>query len=365
LKRVAVAFSLVATAASLVACNAILGLQEPVVDDTINGDADKPDGVVPGDAGDGGPQQLVAHRTNHIALDNDNVYYTAAIENLVARVSKDGTSTLDLANGVNATYFAPYELQIDATDVFWTSGASILQCKKTGCNNAPTHVVDENAADAGSYDIEAYAPDDMQTIYFDSYDSGLDENTIFSVPKGVENAPVTKIVDPASLAFCPTVGQLYYVTGALYVLCEEGPIARIDPSTHVVETITSASAPSSAEYMVVGGSQIYYTQFTSTGSVFSLPATPASDSTPIALDQVNPDRIDIDQQYLYWTVFGSLNDDAAVVRCKLGSCSTTITPIASKLDTVIDVKTDGTAIYYSVPGNGDSPTNGIYKVVMP
>jgi hypothetical protein len=359
LKRLAIALGSI----GLVACSTILGLQEPTIDNTI-GDTGTGDTITTSDAPVGGPQQLVSHRTNHIALDNDYVYYTASIEQLVSRVSKDGSTKLDYANNLSA-YLFPYDVQVDATDIFWTTGASILQCKKTGCNNAPTHVVDENAVDAGSYDIKAYTPDDTQTIYFDSYDSSLNENTIFSVPKGVENAPVTILMAPASMAFCPTVGQLVFTNGSLYVLCQEGPIAHIDLSTKTIETLTNASAPSSAQYMVVPGSQIYYTQFTTTGTIFSLPAVAGSTSTPIALDQVNPDRIDIDQQYLYWTSFGTLNDDAAVLRCKLGTCSTTITPVVQKLSTVIDVKTDGTAIFYSVPGNGDSPANGIYRVVMP
>ncbi len=365
MKRVVIAVSLVATAAALVACNAILGLQEPVLDDTIGGDAQKSDVVAGDTGGDGGAQQLVSARTNYIALDNDYVYYTAALDFSVGRVGKDGTNKLVLANGMTATGFGPSDVAIDATDVFWTDGTSILQCKKTGCNNSPTYVLDENAVDAASYNVVAYAVDDAQTIYFADYDIDLGQTTIYSMPKGVADAPVAVFIDPASLAFCPTLGELLYDSGKLYYLCQEGPIGRIDTSTKAIEQDTTASAPANADSMVLGGSSIYYTQFTATGSVFSLAIAPSSTSMPLVLDQLNPDRIDIDQQYLYWTIFGTGNSDGAVMRCKLGTCSTTVTPLVSGLVGVIDVKTDGVAAYYSVPGANASPSDGIYKVVLP
>jgi hypothetical protein len=364
LKRIVIAVLLVVAGAALVACSAILGLQEPVVDDTINGDADKPDGVVPDDAGDGGPQQLVPSRVTHLALDDSFVYYTAEFDQLVGRVAKDGSSKLTLANGTNAAGFGPYEVALDTTDVFWTDAQSIFQCKKTGCNNSPTRVIDGDAVDAAGYEIEAYAVDDAQTLYFASYDNNLDQTTIYTVPKGVASAPVTMFLDPASLAFCPTLGELAYSAGQLYVLCEEGPIAAVDTTTKAIIQLTTSSAPPSANDMVVAGSTIYYTQFTDTGSIFSVATTANAGSVPVALDQANPEKVAIDQQYLYWTLGGSLGVDSAVVRCTLGSCSTTVTTLVGALDSAFDVKSDGVAVYYSVPGtsNTDS-TAGIYKVV--
>ena len=118
--------------------------------------------------------------------------------------------------------------------------------------------------------------------------------------------------------------------------------------------------------MVLGGATIYYTQQTATGSIFSVPVADDAGSTPLALQQLFPTAIDIDQQYIYWTNIGqSGQGQGAVVRCKTGNCSATVTPLQTSLDGPIGVKSDGTYVYYSVHGSNDGPNNGIWRMVNP
>src|SRR5205823_12740876 len=133
----------------------------------------------------------------------------------------------------------------------------------TGCANSPIHVVDEYAADAGGYKIPAFTVDDASTIYFASTDQANNVTPIYSVPKGVANAPVSLFLAGSAFTPCSTdVQELHYDSGYLYFVCGGGPIGRISTSTQAIEVFTTANAPPSPDSMALGGSTIYYTQFT-------------------------------------------------------------------------------------------------------
>jgi len=351
LNRVAIGGVLVASAA-LLACSAILGLKEPAIDDTI-GDAQQPDG---GDAGNG-PLQIYAGRVGGITMDNDSIYFAAPANFIIGRVAKDGTSHIDLASGLDATHTFPYGVVVDATDVFWVTTTGLHQCKKTGCSNSPIHLIDDFAADAGDWTIAVATVDDASTVYFSSADTVNGGVGIYS--------PVTTVLDMATFTACTTdLQDLQWSAGYLYFLCDSGTLGRVSTSTKQIEIFTTPNAPPSPYAMALAGATIYYTQFTVTGSIFSVPTVDDAGSTPVALQQPYPRGIAVDQQYLYWLPQGTTND-GSLVRCKLGQCSGTVTTLQSPLDTPSGVSSDGTYVYYSVFGSAANAANGIYRMVNP
>ncbi len=359
-------FALLATlacGASALACSTILGLQEPTVDNTIGDGASGGDTGPSGDGGDAatGPVQLLNARTRHIALDDTSVYYTEQFDYVIGRVGKDGSGNVALVNGSALTGYFPGPIVVDATDVFWGSVGGISQCKKAGCGNSPTHLIDENADASVYYSPGGIAVDDTN-VYFVDYDSNNSNNAIRYVPKGVANGTVSTLVSAAAL--CPTLNEMQLISGYLYFTCDEGPVGRISLPGGVVETLSGAAAPKPANSFVMVGQSLYYDQFLESASIFQMPIVADASSSPIALSQPYANGIDSDGTYLYWANLGVTLDNGGgtIARFALSQCSTTVTTIATNIDIPIDVKVDQTTIFWNAQGNGETPNTGVWKM---
>ena len=355
-----------ACATSALACSTILGLQEPTVDETIGDGGTGGDGGGESSTTDGGdaatgPVQLFNARVRHFTLDDTSVYYSEQFDFVIGRVDKTGQNNVALVSGSDKTGYFPGPIEVDATDVFWASVGGISQCKKSGCGNSPTHLIDENADASVTYSPGGIAVDDTN-VYFVDYDQNNSNNAIRYVPKGVPNGTVKQLV-PAS-ALCPTMNRMQLVSGYLYFTCDEGPVGRISLPGGAVEVLSNSAAPKPADAFVNVGQSIYYGQFLESASIYQMPITADAASSPIVLSQAYTNGIDADGTYLYWANVGVTLDNGggSIVRCSLSQCSTTVTTLAAKIDVPIDVKVDTTSIFWNAQGNGDTANTGVWRM---
>jgi hypothetical protein len=367
-----VALTTLTLAAALVACNAILGLSEPTLDNTIgdastggdssNTDSPSTDDVVIGDGGVAAPTQLFNARTRRIALDDASVYYTEIFDNVVGRIGKDGTGQVALANGMNATGFFPSAIALDDTNVFWASVQGIHECAKAGCANAPIDIIDDNSS--GNYGPGAISVD-ATFIYFVNYNENSSVSSIKKVPKGTANGTVTTLV--AEGAICATVNHMILYGTYLYYTCDEGAVGRVATSTGTVEVLSASGSPQNADRFVSNGTNIYYSEFIEQATIYQMPITDAAPSNPLALMQAYPNGIDIDPLYLYWVDVGVQldNGDGTLERCSLSACSTTTKQLVGSIDVPDDIAVDDTYIFYASYGNGDTPNTGVWRLPKP
>ena len=370
MRRLAVATAL-ALAVSGFACSGILGLQEPTIDDSL-GDGSTPDAAdgatadAPAEAAPdaGGPVQLLNARVRRIALDDTSVYYTDMFDYVVGRIGKDGTGQVALANGSAIAGYFPNTIAVDATDVFWTSVAGVHQCAKSGCGNAPIHVIDDNSSwSPGSLAVDA------TTIYFVNYDGNAptgQQYSIHTVPKGAANGTVSTLAAAAALP-CATINRMKLYGTYLYITCDEGPIARIPTAGGAFEVLSNAAAPPGADTFVADTSSIYFGQFLEQASLFQMPIQADAGATTIALSQPYVNAMDVDGNYLYWATVGvSLDNGAgAVERCPLSACASNVQKVAGSIDVPTDLALDSTTIFWAANGNGDTPNTGIWKMAKP
>lgn len=356
--------ALVALGASGLACSSILGLQEPTVDDSIEAGGDAAnDSAQDGAPGDGGstPVQLLNARVRRIALDDTSVYYTEMFDYVVGKIGKDGTGQIALANGSAVAGYFPNTIALDATDVFWASVNGIHQCAKAGCGNAPINVIDDNTSNWSPGSIAV----DATTIYFVNYDQNQ-KYSIQKVPKGAANGAVTALVPTANLP-CATINHMILDGTYVYFTCDEGPVARASTSSGAVEVLTAPSPPPGADRFVKTASAIYYGQFVEQATIYQMAVAADAAPSPIALTQPYVNGMDVDSNYLYWANVGVTLDNGGgtIERCSLASCSTSVQPLASKIDVPTDLAIDSTSIFWASYGNGDTANTGVWKMSKP
>lgn len=354
-------------AVPLVACSAILGLQEPTLDNTIEGGSqdgglgDSPGDAVVGDGG-GGATLLVNARVSYIQLDDASVYYTDQLAQVVGRIGKDGTGQVDLANGGVAGFY-PYSLAVDDTDVVWSSIGGMHQCAKVGCGNAPIAIIPDDTNNPYSTYLIAL---DGTTIYVVVAD-GNNNLSVMTVPKGAPNGTLTTFIPSSKL--CQTINDVRIYASDLYFTCGDGTIGRAPTATGTIEVLSAATAPPSPTQFVIGGSTLYFVQQLEQGAVYQMPVADDASAAPLALTQGNPDAIDVDTSYLYWLDQGASstpdNGQGSVVRCSIAQCSATLKTLHANDDIPVDIKVDDTSIFWGSFGNGQTPNTGLWKMPKP
>jgi hypothetical protein len=381
--------ALAGAALAAAACNAVLGLPDPALDDSIG----KPDAGSPsaaasstststagsgggsatsstaasstaasGSGGAGGgappmPKLLYNARVRSIAVDATSIFWTEDLGEKVGRMNKDGSNQVALAFGMSNSGLFPEALIIDDTTVYWSAIQEIRSCPKTGCQNNPTVVI-STVADGG--DLAGLDGDD-QFLYFASYDANSNFLGLAKVAK--TGGMLIPFVATANL--CAQVNWTHLVAGYLYFTCETGEVGRIATADAKVQILSMPASPEANDFVVAGGS-IYYAQFIDQGSVFSLSTMGfGSGFSTIALNQSNTTGITADALYLYWLNLGLTppdNGSGTLVRCSITDCNATTMVIAPDLDIPQQVVTDATDIYWSAWGNGMTPHSGIWKM---
>ncbi len=364
----------------LLACSAILGLQEPTLDNTLEGGADgatqdapTSNDVTSSDApiGDGGlptATELVNARVSYIALDDASVYYTDQLAEVVGRIGKDGTGQVDLVNGGVAGFY-PYSVAVDDVDVIWSSIGGLHQCAKVGCGNAPIDIIDDNN-NSNPYSTYLIALDTTVSptmIYVVAATGNNDVLQIIKVPKGTANATPTTFIPTAKT--CQTLNDIRIYGSDLYFTCGDGSINRAPLATGVIEVLNSAAPQSSTQFVISGTTPMYFVQSLQQGSVYQMPVAVDAGITPFALQQGTPVAIDVDTTYLYWINQGAAampdNGEGSVVRCSISQCSTTLKTLHSNDDLPSDLKVDDTNIYWGSFGNGLTANSGLWKMPKP
>ena len=211
----------------LVACSAILGLQEPTLDNTIEGGADSAtqdaptsNDVTSSDApiGDGGlltATETVNARVSYIALfDDASVYYTDQLAEVVGRIGKDGTGQVDLVNGGVAGFYPVFgrsrrrrrDLVVDRRPASMREG---------GCGNALNIIDDNNNNNPYStYLIALDTTVSPTMIYVAAATGNNDVLQIIKVPKGTANATPTTFISTAKT--CQTLNDIRIYGSDLY-----------------------------------------------------------------------------------------------------------------------------------------------------
>ena len=364
MNRSAIAATLGCGALAL-ACNGILGLQEPTIDDTINSDGattdapsntDGPSGDVI--ASDSGLLPLVSGRIRRIAVDGSFVYYTMPFTpSTVAKVAKDGSGQPVTLAGDVAGGSHPDQIQVDDANIYWITSAGVRQCDKVACSSVIA-LVSENSP----YNVYGIAVD-TSTIYFLDVANG---SAIRSVQKGVTLGTVSTLAPESAL--CASINAIKLVSGYVYYTCDDGPVGRVSTANGTVQVLSDGSAPASTFGLTISTSTVFYTLFSQPGAVMSLPSSGVdAGAATVASNVANGFAIDMDATHLYWTAMGAALDGSkgTVSRCTIGSCDGTKSDLVTDLHAPTDVHVDGAVLFYAVFGLNSGQGEGVYRLVLP
>jgi hypothetical protein len=347
--------------AGLVACGAILGLDEPtfVPDGVIAGDGSLPDGVNPdGKPGDGDPcadgkcgARVLAQgygNVQDIAVDDDSVYFTSFDRWLLVKVKKDGTGLVELLpeGGVQE----PTGLTVDATHVFWTAyGAGNPSPERNGIRRMPkgggaadsydpcntghdvvvdaTHVFIVTGQCGGRqrvrrYDkpnpiiagIEGELDNPLKYSYAEYGYMALDETKVYwanagevrSLPKDLQGTSVVVAVVGSGESY-----QSLRVDDRIYTLTNTRLVATDKPngSTSVFQILAqNLDAGGGRASMALDKTHVYFTQ--PKGGIVARAKRTGGPLEVIAKDQKTPNGIAVDATHVFWVNGG----DGTVMR---------------------------------------------------
>lgn len=369
--------------AALLACDAILGLTEPTLDNSLGNDAaQSEDGGDANNGADGpandagsdvipstGPVQFLNEPVTRIALDDTTVYYTDEDFSVVAQVDKDGQNQIILATGSATAGITPYAIALDASNVYWASAQGIHACPKSTCANAPIDIIDDQSSqNLNPGDIGV----DSTFVYFVNYANDMaGTSSIMKVSKTTAAATATTVVPKGQI--CVNVDRMILYGAMMYFTCDNGVIGRVPTSGSPVETLSvaaDAGPPLHADRFVSTGADasIYYSTYTTSASFYQMANADDSPATALVGAQPYPAGIAIDPTYLYWVDQGVAMGDGngTLNRCTLGSCSASISPLVNHIDVPDDIAVDDAGIFWAALSAGDdTPGCGLWRMTKP
>jgi hypothetical protein len=354
LRRVTSVLVLAACGATTLACGAILGLQEPTVDDTLETGADSGGGDGP--KGDGGPNVPVAIAKNQggpffVAQYGARVAWTNFIGNSVASADKvDGSMTLVAADPLADQ---PIGIAMDDGGLYFAnSGLSgtVLHCKGDTCS--PSDVV----YDGGFTNTDLAR--NGAFVYFLQAD-GNEVDRMAPDGTGRQSIATTDTNNFGRLlSRIATDGQYIYWSENFNDTILRKPIGSGTPQT--IFTASSGAGPSA---LLVDGQTLFFAVLGADNGkgTISSSGLDGSNVQTLATAQRFPYALAVDANYIYWTTEGDFDTNnkptgnGGVFRCSKSGCGGSPDQLASNLTDARGIAVDDTNIYYATfeTGSGD------------
>jgi hypothetical protein len=383
LRLVSIALTL-AAGASLIACSAILGLQEPTVDESIGdgggGDGSKTDSPTSGDGacGDTASDPLNCGACGHdclggacssgqcqpvaiaqsqggpfmVAQFGSQVYWTNFIGSTVGSANKyDGGNTLMAASGNGAD--SPLGIGADDAGVYFANSGSsgtVVRCGLTSCQGAAT------LFDAG------FTNTDLAVVGGNVYWLQADGDEIDRVATGGGTHQNLATTDTNNfgryLSRIATDGAFVYWSESFNDTILRKPIGSGSATT--IYTLSSGAQPSAL--LLDNGTLFFATLGSDNGQGAISYGNPdgSGGAQPLAASQRFPYALASDATYLYWTAEGDFDTNnkplgnGGVFRCAKTGCGGNPEQLASNLSDTRGIAVDDQAIYFATFATGSS-----------
>ncbi len=344
-------------------CSAILGLQEPTIDNAIEG----------GTGGDGGSNcakdclggeckagvcQPVAIALNQggpfmLTAFGSRIYWTNVIGSTVMSADKvDASTTLLAATGSGVD--SPIGLDVDDSGVYFANNGSsgtVIRCDLDGCPS-PQVLYD---AGFGNSDLHLNGG----SVYY----LEADFNEIDRVPVG--GGPMVPVAMPDTANNFALLARI--ATDGTYIYWSEtynDKIVRKKLSGGAAQTIYSLPTNAAPSPLLIDGTTLYFATLGGANGAGSI-AYGNTDGTggvqTLAAAQHYPYALAIDSTDVYWTTEGDfdmnskLTAPGGVFRCAKTGCGGTPVELASGINDGRGIAVDDRAIYWASfeTGTGD------------
>lgn len=354
------ALLVLATGTSALACSAILGLQEPTVDNTIEGGGG--DGSNGGDGGTGNAVVLASNQGGPfmVAQFGSRVVWTNFIGNTVTSADKyDGSTSLVAANPLADS---PLGLVVDDGGIYFANSGSsgtVLHCAGATCS----------ASDV-IYDGGFTNTDLARNASF-LYLLQADGDEIDQM--GTDGAGRKSIATTDTNNFGRLLSRI--ATDGTNIYWSEtfnDKILRAPISGGTPQTIFTASTGGQPSALLIDGSTLYFAVLgadNGQGTVSSSNLDGTGVQT-LAASQRFPYALAMDANYIYWTTEGDIDTNGkalgngGVFRCSKSGCGGNPDSLVSNLTDTRGIAVDDTAIYFATfeTGSGDGK---IWKLPKP
>lgn len=336
--------------ATTLACGAILGLQEPTVDNTIEG------GGGDGQQGDGGSKTPVPIAKNQggpffVAQYGARVAWTNFIGNSVGSVDKfDGSATLVAADPLADQ---PIGIAMDSTGLYFAnSGLSgtVLHCAGDTCSSSDV------VFDGGFTNTDLARNGTF--VYFLQAD-GDEVDRMAPDGTGRQSIATTDTNNFGRLlSRIATDGQNIYWSENFNDKILRKPIGSGSPTT--IFTASSGAGPCA---LLVDGQTLFFAVLgadNGKGTVSSANLDGSNVQT-LAASQRFPYALAVDANYIYWTTEGDFDTNnkptgnGGVYRCSKSGCGGSPDQLVSGLVDARGIAVDDVNIYYATfeTGSGD------------
>jgi len=350
------------------ACGAILGLDEPTLDNTL-GDAATTDGA-PSEGGEGGActtdclggacvngacqPVLIAGQQGSpwfIAQYGSQIYWTNYDGNTVMGADKLDASTFLIAAGTSAD--TPFGIDADDSGVYFANNGpsgTVLRCDpSTGCN-AQSILTDGGATNTDLRLNEGY-------VYYLQTD--FDE---------IDRIKISNLVD-TDIAMTSTAGpgddDARIATDGTFIYWSEpngDKIMHKNITSGNATTLFSLPSGSYPTVLVLDSGVLYFATGgtgAGTGGVWYGNSDGTGGAQSLAGSQHTPYGITTDATDVYWTTIGDQDSNGnitvpgGVFRCAKTGCNGSPTQLASGLIDGRGIVVDDVAIYYAEYGTGN------------
>jgi hypothetical protein len=283
----------------------------------------------------------------NIAIDGANIYFTDTVNWEVDKVDKQSLVRTPIYQGG----FGEFGIAVDDASVYWTEPSpAIAKCAITGCSNIPTYLV---APDANIGTPRLLAIDDSYIYWGEDYSKQVNR-----IPKGGGPTLTLWESDATTPNGLDTDGVF------VYFAADDGIVRKVPINGGAAENLSGGVSPAPATRVKIDSTNVYWSNNASQGTINAVSKGGAGPHT-LSSGQPWPSGITADANNIYWVNngLGSSFANGTVMMCPITNCTTPV-QLASSQHAPKAIAVDSKAVYWTNFGNGNND-GSVMRVALP